>query len=785
MCYVLDLDGFKILLDCGWNDSFDVNLLEPLAKVAAEVDAVLISHPDTEHLGALPYAFGKLGMRCKVYATLPVHKMGLMFMYDHFLSRDANEDFRVFTLDDIDTAFSAFVPVRYAQRSALVGHGAGITITPYAAGHMLGGALWKVHKDTDDVVYAVNFNHRREKHLNGTVLESIKRPAVLITDASNARRLPPSKTRENDLIEAILRTVRQDGNVLIPIDPAGRVLELLLVLEERWSQKQLAAYQLVLLTTVAYNTLEFARSHLEWMGEHVGQYFDRERHNAFNTRHLKLCHSIDEFRALPQGPKVVLASFGSLDAGASRHIFVEWAPDPRNLIVFTDRLQPGSLSREVCRLSQLPPGARLPLRISLSHRLKLVGDELLEWQGKEISRSQALVPMKSTTKYRGLREPKPVIESYKPNLDTQCSTMHSRASHRGGRCYVLDGINQINNANVAIFDDESWYPNVLDFGETIKSETFEGYVQIELQNDHRSGDNIEDRPAEFGRTSAPGRVYPDTQLTGLEESPTKILTETHDVRLRAAVHICDFEGNSDGHSIQTILTHLEPRRVILVRGNPSDTDFLRMQLQKSLLRAEIHAPKRSQMVECISENTTFRLELSQDLLSHTHMRDVAGYQVGWVEGNVLISRGGGDPAATLIPAKSGMICEAQCTELQPNTGASQTATRETRTQDARVGLDISREIDEQSTASELFLNELVVKKPAALVGSLKLSDSRLALAAAGCAAEFRGGALMCTGDKVCVRKTVNVMGAENLLLEGNLCDTFFSVRSTLYHHHQV
>ena len=67
-----------------------------------------------------------------------------------------------------------------------------------------------------------------------------------------------------------------------------------------------------------------------------------------------------------------------------------------------------------------------------------------------------------------------------------------------------------------------------------------------------------------------------------------------------------------------------------------------------------------------------------------------------------------------------------------------------------------------------------MKKPAALVGSLKLSDSRLALAAAGCATEFRGGALMCTGDKVRVRKTVNVMGAENLLLEG-ICVIHFSV----------
>ena len=39
---------------------------------------------------------------------------------------------------------------------------------------------------------------------------------------------------------------------------------------------QLGAYQLVLLTTVAYNTLDFARSHLEWMGEHVGINFDSD-----------------------------------------------------------------------------------------------------------------------------------------------------------------------------------------------------------------------------------------------------------------------------------------------------------------------------------------------------------------------------------------------------------------------------------------------------------------------------------------------------------------------------
>ena len=67
--------------------------------------------------------------------------MGMMFMYDQFLARAADADFELFTLDDVDTAFGAFVPVRYVQHSALGGRGAGITVTAYAAGHMLGGAV--------------------------------------------------------------------------------------------------------------------------------------------------------------------------------------------------------------------------------------------------------------------------------------------------------------------------------------------------------------------------------------------------------------------------------------------------------------------------------------------------------------------------------------------------------------------------------------------------------------------------------------------------------------------
>jgi Cft2 family RNA processing exonuclease len=45
----------------------------------------------------------------------------------------------------------------------LADEGEGIVIAPHVAGHLLGGTVWKITKDGEDVVYAVDFNHRKEK----------------------------------------------------------------------------------------------------------------------------------------------------------------------------------------------------------------------------------------------------------------------------------------------------------------------------------------------------------------------------------------------------------------------------------------------------------------------------------------------------------------------------------------------------------------------------------------------------------------------------------------------
>lgn len=182
----------------------------------------------------MPLLAGKWGLKAKVYATMPIFKMGQMFLYDAYESKQKDEDFDVWDLDDVDAAFheERFEQLKYSQHVRLTGRGTGIEITPYTApwptipsaccddliefmrcryigGHMIGGTVWKIVKETEEILYAVDYNHKKERHLNPTVLETLNRPTLLITDAFNGLTTQTSRrSRDMDLIGAsfILRS---------------------------------------------------------------------------------------------------------------------------------------------------------------------------------------------------------------------------------------------------------------------------------------------------------------------------------------------------------------------------------------------------------------------------------------------------------------------------------------------------------------------------------------------------------------------------------------------------
>ena len=80
-----------------------------------------------------------------------------------------------------------------------------------------------------------------------------------------------------------MATLQDNGSVLLPTDSSARVLELAYLLDQRWAFHQLS-YPLIFLSYQSYNTIQYAKSILEWMSDAINRQFDKERENPFEFR---------------------------------------------------------------------------------------------------------------------------------------------------------------------------------------------------------------------------------------------------------------------------------------------------------------------------------------------------------------------------------------------------------------------------------------------------------------------------------------------------------------------
>lgn len=122
---------------------------------------------------------------------------------------------------------------------------------------------------------------------SGTVC--ICKPMVArITNSNIHQGAGGLKTKKKDrddgnsgLIAACMETLRDGGNVLIPCETAGRLLELVQVLARHWLEHKLGLYHLVCLTHMALNIPEFAKMQLEWMSDSLARGFYNGKPNPF------------------------------------------------------------------------------------------------------------------------------------------------------------------------------------------------------------------------------------------------------------------------------------------------------------------------------------------------------------------------------------------------------------------------------------------------------------------------------------------------------------------------
>eukprot|EP00040_Diaphanoeca_grandis_P026591 m.149321 g.149321 ORF g.149321 m.149321 type:complete len:741 (+) comp30650_c0_seq1:204-2426(+) len=716
LCYLLEIDEFKLLLDCGWDERFDVSELKLLKGLAPLVDGVLLSHPDLDHLGALPYAYGKLGLNCKVYATTPVNQMGQFFMYDALQSREQQEEFDLFSYEDIDGAFKLIVDLKYSQKIELtdkLGGTTGITIEPHQAGHMIGGTIWKITKESEEIVYAVDYNHGKERHLSRSVLETLTRPTLLITESLKARyKKPPRSKVDESMLGAILRTVRNGGNVLIAADTAGRVLELLQTLEHVWSKSdQLAVYKLIFLNNMAGNVAEAAKTLIEFTSKEMQRAFETQQ-NPFNLHHTKVFRSLEELDATP-GQKVVLTSLSGFESGFGRQLFLRWCGDPKNLILHTGTPALGTLGRALA-----DNNFNKNMTVINKRRIPLQGAELAAFRKEK-------------------REKKEEEEQERLEALAQEEAMQT---------------DDLDDAHGSDDDDDS---KVLlrhdlmaptssknDSGFFKQAKTFDMYPCVDDKiNADEYGEiiRVEDYVLEddFNKQSAREEVVvAPTEVVVPEEHPTKCVESPLTISINSQVAKVDFDGRADGDAYKQVLFSVKPRVLIFIHGNEPETEDMVDHCAENMEGLSgIYDPGIGECINVTSDRKIYQVKLTDTLVTSLKFSQIHEYELAWVNGVIDLPTLDDDMDES---------DEAAVMAQMPTLNA----------------------LDKHNVEGHTGV----------FIGDLRLGDFKPVLDKAGIKAVFSGGMLVCNGT-VAVKKAP---GQGQLSLEGSVCDTYYAVRDLLY-----
>lgn len=340
-----------MLWNVGWTES-----LPPLP----DHQALIVSDSTLGSMGGLPLYYQQFPTK-PIFATFPTVKMGQMTLYDQHASLCLDGSRPPFSLEQLDSAAAALQTIKYSQTVTISDPNTGqpaLSITAQRAGHVVGGAFFVLQRLVDEtiVVLTSTYHVARELHLDSsTLLKYGATPDVLVTypggpamgqlsqlyggSTKPLMQQPVVSQAEKTLTETVLAVLRRDGNVLLPVDASGRVLEILLLLSQHWDRHRLSGtYNLCWVGPMTKNTLDFARSQLEWMAAPLGTQFDTQRGHPYALKNVSICTSMSELDdAIANGnPSCVLASGSSLDCGMGRDLLMKWADNQDNAIMFTD-----------------------------------------------------------------------------------------------------------------------------------------------------------------------------------------------------------------------------------------------------------------------------------------------------------------------------------------------------------------------------------------------------------------------------------------------------------------
>ncbi len=358
--HLLEAAGARILLDAGLfqgrrSESQALNAELPLDP--RRVDGVILSHAHIDHAGRLPLLV-RHGFHGPIWATPASRDLSAVMLPDsasiqesdaRYLRRRGKEAAEpLYNMADAIAVQDLMLGVPYRRIQHIRKH---MAFEFTDAGHILGSASVDIRISEGGEIHRLVFSG----DIGRTGLPIIRDPApptgpvdTLIIESTYANRdHEPIVGARARLGELVRKVVGRGGKLLIPAFAVGRTQEIVYALHELWRNGDIPGIPIYIDSPLAVDATAVFRMHPE--------VFDRREHlleettAIFDFPLVKYVRDVQESKALNvlQGPAIIIAASGMMEAGRILHHARNHGPDHRNLILFVGFQAEHTLGRRI------------------------------------------------------------------------------------------------------------------------------------------------------------------------------------------------------------------------------------------------------------------------------------------------------------------------------------------------------------------------------------------------------------------------------------------------------
>jgi hypothetical protein len=352
-CMLLTTPESKVLIDCGINPgartpSEAFPRLDWTNISLDELDAIVIGHAHLDHTGFLP-VLTKYGYKGPIYCTEPTLPMMNLIQLDAIKVAGAQGRTPMYAERDVHQIMRQTIGLSYGTVTDI---SPDIKLVLANAGHILGSASCHFHIGNGDhnFVYSGDIKYGKSMLLESADTRFPRVETLLIESTYGAKEdiQPTREEVEGAFIKSVNEILKGGGKVLIPIPAVGRAQELMMVIDKYMKSGQLTESP-VFMEGMIQEATAIHEAHPEYLERSLKQKILETDDNPFDSEYFtNIEHADGRDEPLREdSPCIVIATSGMLEGGPVLEYFRNFAPNPKNKILFVSYQVNGTLGRRV------------------------------------------------------------------------------------------------------------------------------------------------------------------------------------------------------------------------------------------------------------------------------------------------------------------------------------------------------------------------------------------------------------------------------------------------------